>query len=201
MIVKLKGYVDSLSDEFLDLDVQGVVFRVFTSKRNIDSLHEKNSTITLFVYELIKENERLFFGFVDSDDREIFSELLTVQGVGGKMAINIMSYLESKDIINSIISENTKVFSLVSGVGNKLATRIVNELKEKFKKKNTEKEVLSGKKQNDQYQDLVSCLFNLGYGHKISESTATRVLSENEGEKLEELIPIALKYLSKPNVS
>ena len=117
------------------------------------------------------------------------------------MAINIMSYLESKDIINSIISENTKVFSLVSGVGNKLATRIVNELKEKFKKKNTEKEVLSGKKQNDQYQDLVSCLFNLGYGHKISESTATRVLSENEGEKLEELIPIALKYLSKPNVS
>ena len=49
-------YVDSLSDEFLDLDVQGVVFRVFTSKRNIDSLHEKNSTITLFVYELIKED-------------------------------------------------------------------------------------------------------------------------------------------------
>ena len=64
-----------------------------------------------------------------------FSELLTVQGVGGKMAINIMSYLEIKDIINSITSENTKTFSMVSGVGNKLATRIVNELKEKFKKR------------------------------------------------------------------
>ena len=201
MIVKLKGYIDSFSDEFIDIDVQGAVFRVFTSKRNIDSLNEKNSIINLHVYELIKENERLFFGFIDSDEREIFSELLTVQGVGGKMAINIMSYLEIKDIINSITSENTKVFSMVSGVGNKLATRIVNELKEKFKKKNLEQEIHSGKKTSNQFQDLVSCLFNLGYGHKISESTANKVISENDGKKLEQLIPIALKYLSKPNIS
>tara|TARA_B100000029_G_scaffold515613_1_gene623526 strand:+ start:910 stop:1509 length:600 start_codon:yes stop_codon:yes gene_type:complete len=198
MIVKLKGYIDYFSDEFIDIDVQGIVYRVFTSKKNIEIINGLSSIVTLFVYELIKENERLFFGFIDSEEREIFSDLLTVQGVGGKMAINIMSFLEKKDIINSITSENIKTFSLVSGVGNKLATRIVNELKEKFKKRITEKESFSDKKVNSQFQDLVSCLDNLGYGHKISESTANRVISENNEKKLEELIPIALKYLSKP---
>jgi len=200
MIVRLKGYIEELADDYIDLDVNGVVFRVFVSKKGIDKILDKSSIINLFVYELIKENERLFFGFIDEVDREMFSDLLRVQGVGGKMAMNIMSFIDTNDIVGSIVSENSKIFTTVSGVGNKLAMRIVNELRETMRKKSSESYKPLRKKKDNQFYDLVSCLENLGYNQKLSESTANKVLSENREKILEDLIPIALKYLSKPNL-
>ena len=187
MIVKLKGHIEFISEDFLDVDVQGVVFRVFISKKNIDKIENKDSMVTLHVYEIIKETDRLFFGFVNHKEREIFSDLLTVQGVGGKMAINIMSHLEVEEIINSISNANAKIFSSVSGVGNKLATRIINELKEKIKKIPFQNTPMSNTQNNTQLQDLVSCLQNLGYAYKVCESTANKVILENGEKKLEEL--------------
>ena len=81
-----------------------------------------------------------------------------------------------------------------------MATRIINELKEKIKKKSFQKGETLNSQIDSQFQDLVSCLHNLGYAHKICELTANKVILENDGKKLEELIPVALKYLSKPNI-
>ena len=145
MIVKLKGFVDYWSDDFIDLDVNGVVFRVFIPQKKIDEIIDKDSKVILYIFEILKENERLFFGFLNSQDRELFSELLTVQGVGGKMALNIMSQLTFEDINESIISKSAEIFSSISGVGNKLALRIINELYEKIKKKSDIKFRLSSK--------------------------------------------------------
>ena len=72
---------------------------------------------------------------MNSSDRELFSDLLTVQGVGGKMALNVMSQLNSNDIEGAILSKNPDVFASVSGVGKKIAIRIINELFEKNQKK------------------------------------------------------------------
>ena len=127
MIVKLKGFIEDWFEDFVDLDVKGVVYRVFVP-RNINKISEKGSLVTFFIFEILKESERLFFGFSNKDDRELFSDLLKVQGVGGKMALNIMSSLDSETIQGSIITKNQEVFSSVSGVGAKLAVRIVNEL-------------------------------------------------------------------------
>ncbi|MAI29777.1 MAG: hypothetical protein CMP38_06185 [Rickettsiales bacterium] len=135
MIVKLKGFVEDWFEDFVDLDVKGVVYRVFVPKKNINKVSERGSLVTFFIFEILKESERLFFGFLNKNDRELFSDLLKVQGVGGKMALNIMSSLDSQVIKQSIISKNQDVFSSVTGVGAKLAVRIVNELSEKIKKK------------------------------------------------------------------
>ena len=131
-------------------------------------------------------------------EREIFSDLLTVQGVGGKMAINIMSNLDSDMIINSIHNEESETFRKISGVGNKLALRIINELKEKVKKKILDNKVLGPKLEISMFHDLVSCLLNLGFSQKVCESTASYVINENQNKTLEELIPIAVKSLSNP---
>ena len=201
MIVKLKGFIEFCGDEYIDLDVNGVVFRIFISNKSIKKIYPSDSLISIFVYEIIKENERLFFGFLDYQEREIFSDLLCVQGVGGKMALNIMTEMEMNEIIESINNENSKSFVSVSGVGNKLANRIINELKEKLKKIfwNYFKNINTVDKDN--FNDLVSCLFNLGYPRKVCELTADKVINENNKMNLEQLIPVALKYLSKPKVN
>ncbi len=201
MIVKLKGFIDYCEDEFLDLDVKGVVYRVFMPLKNINKIVDKNSLIELFIFEILKENERLFFGFLEYQEREIFSDLLSVQGVGGKMALNIMSKLEINEIIESINNQNSKIFLSVTGVGNKLANRIIIELKEKIKKKSLGISSSITTVNKDNFNDLVSCLFNLGYPRKICELTADKVINDNNQMNLEELIPIALKYLSKPKVN
>ena len=201
MIVKLKGFIEFCGEDYIDLDVKGVVFRVFITNKNINKISNSEFLINLFVYEVIKENERLFFGFSKYEEREIFSDLLCVQGVGGKMALNIMTKMELDEIVESINNENSKIFLSVSGVGNKLANRIINELKERIRKKsfNVPKSINSIEKNN--YNDLVSCLLNLGYPIKTCEITAEKVVNENKTVNLEKLIPIALKYLSKPSVN
>ena len=146
----------------------------------------------------MREDARILSGFLDKDERETFSDLLTVQGVGSKMAINIMSNLENEKIIFSINNGDTQIFRNVSGVGNKLALRIVNELKEKIKKKITIKNVEIVNENDLVFRDLVSCLINLGFSQKICESTASYVINNNQEKELEQLIPIAVKSLSNP---
>jgi len=165
MIVKLKGNIESFDQESIDIDVQGIVYKVFLTEKNIRDFSDIGSHIILHIYEIIKEDSRLLFGFNDANEREIFSDLLTVQGVGGKMAINILSKIEFEDVIDSIVNEQPNNFTSISGVGNKLSLRIVNELKEKLKKKQ------------------ISSIY------------------ENKEKEIEDLIPVALKYLSKPRLS
>lgn len=201
MIVKLKGFIEFCGEGYIDLDVKGVVFRVFLSNKNINKISNSESLINLFVYEVIKENERLFFGFNKYEEREIFSDLLCVQGVGGKMALNIMTKIELDEIVESINNENSKTFLSVSGVGNKLANRIINELKEKIRKKSFNVPKANNSIEKNNYNDLVSCLLNLGYPIKTCEVTAEKVVNDNKTASLEKLIPVALKYLSKPSVN
>ena len=199
MIVKLKGKIDNYSENFIDLDVKDIVYRVLMTNSNVEFFKEITAEVEIFIYEIIKEDSRTFIGFKNFQEREVFSDLLSVQGVGSKMAINIMSSLECNEIITSIKADEVSKLTKVSGVGQKLAKRINNELKEKLQKKFE----LSGFKISEEDQmlknDLISCLVNLGYPSKISESTAIEVISKNANNDLESLIPIALKMLTRSN--
>ena len=99
MIVKLKGNIENLDENFIDLDVNGVVFRVLMSNKNISKMGTIGSYVNIFIYEIIKEDSRIFAGFLREEERETFGDLLSVQGVGGKMAINIMSNLSKSSTL------------------------------------------------------------------------------------------------------
>ena len=199
MIVKLKGNIENFDENFIDLDVNGVVYRVLMSNKNISKMGVVGSYVSIFIYEIRKEDSRIFAGFLKEEERETFGDLLSVQGVGGKMAINIMSNLTNETIIDSIVREDAKIFNKINGVGNKLAMRLINELKEKIKKKNHHKNIIIPGEKNSIFQDLVSCLLNLGFPEKVCETTANYVINNNQEKKLEELIPIAVKSLSNPS--
>ena len=200
MIVKLKGNIVNFDENFIDLDVNGVVYRILMSNKDITKMGGIGSYVTIFIYEIIKEDSRIFAGFPREEERETFGDLLSVQGVGGKMAINIMSNLSNDTIIDSIVKEDSKIFNQISGVGSKIAMRIINELKEKIKKKNLSKNIFISGEKNLIFQDLVSCLLNLGFPQKVCETTASYVINNNQEKKLEELIPIAVKSLSNPSL-
>ena len=200
MIVKLKGNIENFDENFIDLDVNGVVYRILMSNKDITKMGGIGSYVTIFIYEIIKEDSRIFAGFPREEERETFGDLLSVQGVGGKMAINIMSNLSNDTIIDSIVKEDSKIFNQISGVGSKIAMRIINELKEKIKKKNLSKNIFISGEKNLIFQDLVSCLLNLGFPQKVCETTANYVINNNQEKKLEELIPIAVKSLSNPSL-
>ena len=199
MIVKLKGKIDNYSEKFIDIDVKNVVYRVLMTNSNVEFFKETTTDVEVFIYEIIKEDSRIFAGFLKEEERETFGDLLSVQGVGGKMAINIMSNLSNETIIDSIVREDSKIFNKINGVGNKLAMRLINELKEKIKKKNHKKNIIIPREKNSIFQDLVSCLLNLGFPQKVCETTANYVINNNQEKKLEELIPIAVKSLSNPS--
>ncbi len=201
MIVKIVGKVEAIGEDFFDLEVSGITYRIFVNKNFIMSSSEIGEILNIHVYEMIKEDLRLFFGFKSQSERNLFTDLLVVQGVGGKMALNIMSQLTYNQIVESIINEKNANFLTISGVGKKLSLRIVNELRERILKKNKDLEFNDYSIKSDKnLLDLVSCLENLGYPHKLSREISERVLSENNEKKLENLIPIALKYIkNKPN--
>ena len=195
MIVKLKGKIDNYSENFIDIDVKDIVFRVLMTNSNVEFFKEITAQVEIFIYEIIKEDSRTFIGFKNLQEREVFSDLLSVQGVGSKMAINIMSSLECNEIITSIKADEISKLTNVSGVGQKLAKRINNELKEKLQKKFELSDFKISEKDQMIKNDLISCLVNLGYPTKISESTAIEVISKNSINDLENLIPIALNNL------
>ena len=199
MIVKLKGKIDNYSENFIDFDVKDIVYRVLMTSSNVEFFKEITSEVEIFIYEIIKEDSRTFIGFKNFQEREVFSDLLSVQGVGSKMAINIMSSLECNEIITSIKADEISKLTKVSGVGQKLAKRINNELKEKLQKKFELSDLKISEENQIIKNDLISCLVNLGYQAKISESTAIEVISKNANNDLESLIPIALKMLTRSN--
>ena len=199
MIVKLKGKIDNYSENFIDLDVKDIVYRVLMTNSNVEFFKETIAEVEIFIYEIIKEDSRTFIGFKNFQEREVFSDLLSVQGVGSKMAISIMSSLECNEIITSIKADEISKLTKVSGVGQKLARRINNELKEKLQKKFELSNFKISEKDQMIKNDLISCLVNLGYPVKISESTAIEVISKNDNNDLESLIPIALKMLTRSN--
>ena len=128
MIGKLTGKVDSIFEDYLILDVNGVGYRVFCSSSTLANI-ELNSNISLLIETIVKEDSINLFGFLTSIDKELFGILCKVNGIGVKMALKIMGTLTLEEIITAIDTEDSKMFCRAPGVGQKIASRIIIELK------------------------------------------------------------------------
>ena len=119
--------------------------------------------------------------------------------MGGKMALNILSILSVEKIISAVRLENIVSFTQISGIGLKLAQRLINELKDKFEKEQLtyQESIISDDLFIKKHNDLSSCIVNLGYQPKIANEVSNKIIQNNSQKELEELIPLALKYLKK----
>ena len=197
MIVKFKGNIENINSDSVDLDVNGVVFKIFITLKDKKKLKNIGDRLIINIFEMIREDSRLLFGFLDLNEKLIFEDLIKVQGVGGKMALNVISELQSEEIINSLRNEILSNFTKISGIGKKLAQRIINELKDKVTNEKIFKSstFFISEENKNLFDDLYSCIINLGYQSKVAEEVSREVVVGNKNKALEDLIPLALKTL------
>ena len=131
MIVRLTGLVDDVGLDGVMLDVQGVGYQIQVSTRTRAALPGKGETASLLTEMQIREDSWSLFGFIDRAERDWFRTLTTVQGVGGRVALGILSVLSPEQLTRAILAQDKASLARADGVGPKLAVRLVTELKDK----------------------------------------------------------------------
>lgn len=205
MIGKLKGLIDSYGEDYVILDVSGVGYQVHCASRTLQALPSPGEAAVLSIETYVREDQIKLFGFRSDVEREWFRLLQTVQGVGAKVALAVLSTLSPSDLANAIALRDKAAVARTPGVGAKVAERIVSELKDKapaFADIDPAVVKLSGALDDARapraVADAISALVNLGYGQPQA-AAAIAAASRDAGEKAEtaQLIRLGLKELSR----
>lgn len=132
MISFLVGNIEEKKENCVVIDVNGVGFEVFVSNNTLVSLPMPGENAKIYTYMAVREDGIFLFGFSSLEERDVFNKLITVSGVGPKLAITILSGLSLSDLIVAIINEDSKLLSKIKGLGKKTAERLCLELKDKL---------------------------------------------------------------------
>ena len=198
MIAKLKGVLDETGEDWAIIDVQGVGYLVHCSAKTLNALGETGEAVTVFTDLQVSENDMRLLGFAESGERDWFRLLTTVQGVGSKVALAILSALSTGELCDACAAQDSASVSRAKGVGAKIAERIVNELKEKAG-------ALPGSGPGSGMAgtlspaggasaDAVSALTNLGFRPAVAASAVAHAQAElGEDANESDLIRVALK--------
>jgi holliday junction DNA helicase RuvA len=205
MIGKLKGLIDSYGEDHIIVDVNGVGYVVHCSSRTLQALPPTGDPVVLSIETHVREDQIRLFGFQNEIEREWFKLLQTVQGVGTKVALAILSTLKPADLATAIAMRDKAMVARTPGVGPKVAERIVTELKDKAPKyAELDPAVvhlagtLEEKRAPQPVADAVSALVNLGYGQpQAAAAIAAAARGAGEGAETTQLIRLGLKELAK----
>lgn len=206
MISKLRGFIDSITEDKCIIDVNGVGYLVFLSPKCASFLRQlpKEKEAVIIIETVVKEDAIELYGFSHEAEKTWFLELLKVQGVGAKVAQKILGFFTIEDLAKALISSDEKAFTKISGIGPKVAGRIVAELKNSPKKLGITgvdfaiDVKTSGKNLGNQIAiDALSALENLGYKKHDCLKAIDFILSEKPEITLENLITSSLRELSK----
>ena len=223
MIASLTGILTSIGKSEIIIEVNGVGYLLNVTSKLISTLGEIGSTLSVFTDLQIKDDKMLMYGFTTVADQDFFRLLQTVQGIGPKAALSILSALTINELILAISSGDKAMISRAEGVGPKVAARVASELSEKV----TNMQLILGKKDiNNTYQesntnsskynftneeeqfldvveDSISALINLGYTRSEVFSVVMNIKRDFNLKKVDidftvnSVIPLALKELSK----
>ena len=186
MIAKLTGTLDATGPDWAVIDVGGVGYLVHCSTRTLDALGSEGSEARLFTDLQVSENDMRLLGFAEAAERDWFRLLTSVQGVGSKVALAILSVLSAGEVQAACASGDAAMVARANGVGPKLAGRIVNELQDKAGALPVAPGGASA--------DAVSALENLGFKPAIAAKAVAEAMGElGEGASEGELIRVALK--------
>jgi Holliday junction DNA helicase RuvA len=207
LIAKLKGIVDAKGEDWAIIDVNGVGYLVNASGRTLGNLPREGEAVSLHIETVVREDAITLFGFVDILERDMYRLLTSVQGVGAKVGLAILSTLAPNDLQNAIAAQDKAAVARTKGVGPKVATRIVTELKDKvtglvFKPQGVE--MPSGAAapaagaEGAAVQDAISALANLGYKPTEAHGAVAKAVTDlGEDADVGAIVPAALKILSK----
>jgi len=194
MISFLNGTIESKETGSIVINVNGVGYLVYVP--SVDKFLLSQNKQTIFTYLYIREDRIVLYGFLNNNERDFFKILLDTPGIGPKVALNVLANMGPEEFQQAILEEDLNLISSISGIGNKLARKIVLELKEKlkeFKLSNSLTEKVQGRQ--DFVYDGVEALEALGYPEKEAKKRIANALNKLNNHKsitVEDLIRSAL---------
>ncbi len=209
MIAKLRGSVDCIYEDCCIIDVGGVGYLVSASSRTLGKLM-KGAEISLLIETVVREDSISLYGFYDAWEKEWFNTLTKVQGVGAKVCLSILSALSPVQLAQAVSAQDKNSFLRASGVGPKLAARLVTELKDKIvvmpdadislpyvSANETPVATVSMPAEDNKAEDVISALVNLGYQRLEAYHAVSKIYAENADKPLAELIRLSLKEFAQ----
>ena len=204
MIAQLRGTIVHNDTQLIIVDVQGVGYAVHVSGRTQGQLSALSDAVTILTEMQVREDSMTLFGFVDAAERDAFRLLITIQGVGAKAAMAILSALDPNALTEAIVAGDKAMVARADGVGPKIAQRIVNELSEKIGKIPSVgggavgadfAGAASDSANAAIQQDAVSALVNLGYGRSEAHAAVVRAQRAGADETVSSFIAAALREM------
>lgn len=192
MFAYIRGKITFQFENRIIIETGGIGYEVFVSESELTKLNCSNDEILLFTKMIIKEDDVNIYGFLNRESLDIFLKLISVNGVGAKAAISILSALPIEELIKAILFEETEKLTKAQGIGKKIAQRIILELKDKVGIKGISEYVISKNESNEKEEAIIG-LMSLGY----TKFEASQAIILVIGEKLttEEYIKQGLKNL------
>ena len=206
MISFIKGILAFKSPTWIEVDVNGVGYGLGIPLSTFDRLPEKGEKVHLLTYLQVKEDGFNLFGFLTPAEKEIFSMLLSISGVGPRISLALLSSLSEHQIEKAVLTDDISLLSSVHGIGKKTAERIILDLRDKMKKRgvtldlsDSENAAKTGTSLNQTSEDAASALITLGYPVPDSKSVIASITKTSEGASLpiEVLIREGLNRLMK----
>ena len=198
MIEYIRGELVEITPALAVIDCNGVGYGIHISLNTYSAIQGKKS-VKLYIYEAIREDAHVLFGFSTKQERELFLLLISVSGIGGNTARMILSALSPAELCNVISSGNEKLLKGVKGIGLKTAQRIIVDLKDKIAA--TGMETVSGSvatlspANTEVHDEAIAALTMLGFAQAPSQKVVTAILKEEPGLTVEKVIKLALKRL------
>lgn len=193
MIEYIKGKIAELTPANAIVECYGVGYDVNISLTTFSLLKEGEEK-KLYVYEAIREDAHLLYGFVNKRERELFTLLISVSGVGPNTARIILSSFTPDELENAIASGSVGLLKNVKGIGTKTAERIIVDLKDKIKVGDSTF-IIGTREEQEVQEETIAALVMLGYPQPAAKKVVQKLLKENPAYKVEELIKASLKAL------
>jgi len=201
MIAMLSGKIAYKGISHVVVDAQGVGYRVFIPLTTFYALPETDQAITLHIHTSVKEDAIHLFGFYTREERELFQLMISVSGIGPKVALNILSGISSAELLEAISTGNLAKLMAIPGIGRKMAERLILELKEKVMKKMAADAIPAADAKQKQAEmmreDALSALMNLGYKAGAARDALEKAARDlKEEPAMDQLLKKALKILA-----
>jgi Holliday junction DNA helicase RuvA len=199
MIAQLTGRIDQLAEGTCIVDVNGVGYLVHASTRTLAALPPPPAMARLLIDTHVREDAILLYGFAEAAERDWFRLLTTVQGVGAKVALSVLSSLSPRDLVSVIAAGDRASLTRAPGVGAKLAVRLLTELRDKAgAMPATSGVAMAAVRLPGVAEDALSALVNLGYRRPEAQPVVARVVERlGEGAALDVVIRDALRELAQ----
>jgi holliday junction DNA helicase RuvA len=195
MIAYLNGFLASKRKDECILDVQGVGYLVEISSQTLESLPAQGCKYKLLIYHHITDSDQRLFGFATQKEKNLFERLITVKGIGPKLALTILSGMEAAELMEAIVTQNTSALSGISGIGKKTAERMVLELKDKLFDESQPSVVSGDTEARSRHEEAISALEALGFNKRQAAQTVNNIAGRSPKATVSDIVKQALAQL------